>query len=77
MSSQAYIGLSQRTFQQALIHRLETDYGLLGSRRVLDLLAQGELPQRGFVTQEQISLEQFRSNRFGRYYAEGEVRRAA
>lgn len=40
MSSQAYIGLSQRTFQQALIHRLETDYGLLGSRRVLDLLAQ-------------------------------------
>jgi len=44
---------------------------------VLDLLAHGELPQRGFVTQEQISLEQFRSNRFGRYYAQGEVRRAA
>jgi hypothetical protein len=40
MSSQAYVGLSQRTFQQALIHLLETDYGLLGSRRVLDLLAQ-------------------------------------
>ena len=39
MSSQAYVGLSQRTFQQALIHLLETDYGLLGSRRVLDLLA--------------------------------------
>ena len=40
MSSQAYVGLSQRTFQQALIHLLESDYGLLGSRRVLDLLAE-------------------------------------
>lgn len=39
MSSQAYVGLSQRTFQQALIHVLESEYGLLGSRRVLDLLA--------------------------------------
>lgn len=40
MSSQAYVGLSQRTFQQALIHVLESDYALLGSRRVLALLAQ-------------------------------------
>jgi hypothetical protein len=40
VSSQAYVGLSQRTFQQALIHVLESEYGLLGSRRVLDLLAQ-------------------------------------
>ena len=40
MSSQAYVGLSQRTFQQALVHLLESDYSLLGSRRVLDLLAQ-------------------------------------
>jgi hypothetical protein len=38
MSSQAYVGLSKRTFEQALIHLLENDYGLLGSRRVLDLL---------------------------------------
>lgn len=38
MSSQAYVGLSQRTFAQALIHLLENDYGLLGSRRVLELL---------------------------------------
>jgi len=38
MSSQAYLGLSKRTFEQALIHLLENDYGLLGSRRVLDLL---------------------------------------
>jgi hypothetical protein len=40
MSSQTYVGLSQRTFQQGLIHLLETEYGLLGSRRVLELLAQ-------------------------------------
>lgn len=39
MSSQAYIGLTKRTFQQALIQLLEQDYGLLGSRRILELLA--------------------------------------
>lgn len=36
----AYIGLTQRTFQQALIHLLENGYGLLGSHKVLTLLAQ-------------------------------------
>ena len=40
MSGQAYVGTAKRTFQQALIHLLETDYGLLGSRRVLSLLAE-------------------------------------
>jgi len=40
MSSQAYVGLCKRTFQQALVHLLEGDYALIGSRRVLDLLAQ-------------------------------------
>jgi len=39
MSSQAYVGLSQRTFQQALVHLLESEYALVGSRRVLELLA--------------------------------------
>lgn len=39
MSSQAYVGTTKRTFQQAVRHLLETDYGLLGSRRVLELLA--------------------------------------
>ncbi len=38
MSSQAYVGTAKRTFQQAALHLLETDYGLLGSRRVLELL---------------------------------------
>jgi DNA-binding CsgD family transcriptional regulator len=39
MKTQAYVGLTKRTFEQALIHLLETEYGVLGSRRVLDLLA--------------------------------------
>lgn len=38
MSSQAYVGTAKRTFQQALLHLLETEYGLVGSRRVLELL---------------------------------------
>jgi hypothetical protein len=39
MSGQAYVGSTKRTFQQAVLHLLETDYGLLGSQRVLELLA--------------------------------------
>lgn len=38
MSSQAYVGTAKRTFQRAVLHLLETEYGLLGSRRVLELL---------------------------------------
>ena len=38
MSSQAYVGTAKRTFQQAVLYLLERDYGLLGSRRVLELL---------------------------------------
>jgi saccharopine dehydrogenase-like NADP-dependent oxidoreductase len=36
---------------------------------VLDLLAGGHLPARGFVRQEDIPLESFLANRFGRVYA--------
>lgn len=39
-SGQAYRGCAQRTFKQALIGMLEKDYRLLGSRRVLELLAE-------------------------------------
>lgn len=35
---------------------------------VLDLLLSGELPQSGFVKQEQIALPVFLGNRFGAYY---------
>jgi hypothetical protein len=37
---QAYVGTAQRTFGQAVVHLLETSYRLLGSGRVLDLIAQ-------------------------------------
>ena len=40
MTNQAYVGSTKRTFQQAVLHLLETEYAVLGSRRVLDLLAQ-------------------------------------
>jgi saccharopine dehydrogenase-like NADP-dependent oxidoreductase len=36
---------------------------------VLDLLVAGRLPQRGFVRQEDIRLDEFLANRFGRAYA--------
>ncbi|WP_213295611.1 saccharopine dehydrogenase C-terminal domain-containing protein [Paraburkholderia sacchari] len=35
---------------------------------VLDLFREKKLPQKGFVRQEQVSLEQFLSNRFGKVY---------
>lgn len=38
--NRCYIGVKQRSFQNALIQLLETDYGILGSRRVLELLAE-------------------------------------
>ena len=40
MNGQAFQGCGQRTFRQALISMLEKDYRLLGSRRVLALLAE-------------------------------------
>lgn len=36
---------------------------------VLDMLADGTLPQAGFIRQEDIALPAFLANRFGRYYA--------
>lgn len=36
---------------------------------VLDMLADGKLPQTGFIRQEDIGLSDFLANRFGRYYA--------
>jgi saccharopine dehydrogenase-like NADP-dependent oxidoreductase len=40
---------------------------------VVDLHAAGALPRRGFVKQEQVPLEAFLANRFGRVYAEAEA----
>lgn len=40
---------------------------------VLDMLASGDLPQTGFIRQEDIPLHAFLQNRFGRYYAAEEA----
>ena len=40
---------------------------------VLDLLATGRLPQRGFVRQEEMALADFLDNRFGRIYQQAET----
>jgi saccharopine dehydrogenase-like NADP-dependent oxidoreductase len=40
-----------------------------GMCAVVDLHAQKKLPDRGFVRQEQVKLDEFLSNRFGRVYA--------
>jgi saccharopine dehydrogenase-like NADP-dependent oxidoreductase len=44
---------------------------------LLDLLAEGALPQAGFVRQEQVSLSAFLQNRFGRFYAPTTATQAA
>jgi saccharopine dehydrogenase-like NADP-dependent oxidoreductase len=46
--------------------QLTTAAGICG---VLDLLAQGRLPQQGFIRQEDVPLEDFLGNRFGRIFA--------
>ena len=49
--------------------QVTTAAGICG---VLDLLAEGLLPQSGFLKQEDIPLDRFLANRFGRYYASPE-----
>ena len=44
---------------------------------MLDLLAAGELPRRGFVRQEDVPLAAFLANRFGRVYAADALAHAA
>lgn len=40
MTGEVYLGMTHRTFEQAVQHLLESDYGVLGSQRVLGLLAE-------------------------------------
>jgi len=44
---------------------------------MLDMLAAGRLPQAGFVKQEDVPLDDFLANRFGRVYAMEELSKAA
>ena len=39
---------------------------------ILDLLARGRIPRRGFIRQEDIQLNSFLENRFGIYYRQGD-----
>ena len=39
---------------------------------VVDLMREGKLPGRGFTPQEDIVLDDFLANRFGRYYVTAE-----
>lgn len=40
MSGQAYQGSAKRTFAQAIVHLLETEYSLVGSGRIVQMLAE-------------------------------------
>lgn len=44
---------------------------------MLELLAEGKLPQRGFVRQEDVRLHDFLANRFGRVFAVADLQLAA
>ncbi|MEO3999705.1 saccharopine dehydrogenase family protein [Mesorhizobium sp. CAU 1732] len=73
----------ERLMQETHAHKIYS--GLIGGKlhsaiqittaagicATLDLLANGSLPQAGFVRQEEISLEAFLANRFGSRYAVG------
>lgn len=48
-----------------------------GIAAVLDMLATGRLPSRGFIRQEDIALADFLANRFGAAYAPADGRRLA
>lgn len=55
-SSQAYVGTAKRTFRQAIVRLLENSYGILGSRGVLELIAQDvtALAEQFFPEQEHV-----------------------
>ena len=55
-SSQAYVGTAKRTFGQAIVHLLENRYSILGSRGVLELIAQDvtDLAEQFFPEQEYV-----------------------
>ncbi len=57
MSDRHYVGSGERTFGQAMIHLLEQDYRLLGSQRVLELVAKDvqELAEAFYPTPEHLT----------------------
>ena len=79
VSATGYLGgqLTESTFTARIVGAEVDGHALsaiqlttaCGMCAALDLLAAGVLPQRGFVGQETIDLEDFLANRFGRVYA--------
>ncbi len=71
--------LTQETFVRKVYASLVNDRLLsaiqlttaAGACAMLDLHREGKLPAKGFVRQEQASLDDFLANRFGRHYAGG------
>ena len=55
-SSQAYVGTAKRTFGQAIVHLLESQYAVLGSRGVLELIARDvkDLAEQFFPEQQHL-----------------------
>ena len=64
-ANKIYSRISGKTHLSAI--QLTTAAGISG---VLDLLAEGKLPGRGLIRQEDIALDTFLANRFGRAYAQ-------
>ena len=48
---QHYISMRKRNFKQAVVHLLETDYKIIGSHKVIQIIAEDieELAQRFFL----------------------------
>lgn len=40
---------------------------------MIDMVRTGDIAQKGFVKQEDVSLDMFKNNRFGKYFVEGEL----
>lgn len=57
MSAQAYVGTMKRTFVQAVIHLLQSQYAMMGSDRILQLLAEDiqELVQQFYPQPDYLS----------------------
>ena len=67
-ANKIYSRISGKTHLSAI--QLTTAAGISG---VLDLLAEGKLPGRGLIRQEDIALNTFLANRFGRVYAQSQA----
>ena len=57
MSGQPYVGTAKRNFEERVVRLLETEYHLLGSRKVLKMLASDvqELVESSYPTPERLS----------------------